>query len=145
MRSGLAALLATLLLPLDAAAGNIVRCVAKGGSVTYQEAPCPEASSEKSIGIPTDYPAPNFTERDRLLAREAALDKRLEARREREVQELAVREARAAVEAELEIARLAAAQQQPQYLLAYPYWRPQHPRPHPHRSPPRVWRTLAPR
>jgi len=130
-----------LLLPPGAAAGEIVRCMAKGGAVTYQEAPCPEASAERSIGIPTDYPKPNFSERDRLLAREAELDKRLEARRDREVQELAVREARAAREAELEMARLAAAQQ-PQYLLAYPYWRPQV---RPHRSPPRVWRTLAPR
>ena len=140
MKSGVA-LLAILLLPLGAAAGDIVRCVAKGGAVTYQEAPCPEASSERSIGIPTDYPAPNQTERERLLAREAELDKRLEARRDREVAELAVREARAAREAELEVARLAAAQQ-PQYLLAYPYWRPHV---QPHRSPPRVWRTLSPR
>ena len=122
-------------------AADIVRCVGLNGAVTYQQAPCPESTSETLVGIPTEYPAPNLAERDRLLAREADLYKRLEARREREANEAALREARLEREAELERARLAAlaaAQQQPQYLLIYP---PRSLRPH---RPP-IRRTLATR
>ncbi|HUP98129.1 MAG TPA: DUF4124 domain-containing protein [Usitatibacter sp.] len=121
-------------------AGDIVRCVAANGAITYQQSPCPGSANEKIVGIPSEYPAPNLTERDRLLAREAELYKRLEARREREVKEVALREARLEREAELERARLAAlsAAQQPQYFLVYP------PRAWPPHRPP-VRRTLATR
>ena len=69
----------------------------------------------------------NEAERNRLFAREAALDNRLEARRERETREQL---ARAEREAESERMRLAAAEAaaQSQYVLAYPayggYWGP---------------------
>jgi hypothetical protein len=68
-------------------------------------------------------PAPNTAERDRLLQREADLDKRLEARRDRELLEAQMREARAERDAERE--RLAAleAQALQQYVVAYPPWR----------------------
>ena len=130
-------LISLLALPLATAAADIVRCQNQHGGVTYQHAPCPSTSVEKAVPIASDFPEPNLQERDRLLAREAELHKRLEARRDREVQEAALREARLAREAELERARVAAAE--PQYLLVFPN-RPYRP---PHR--PRVWRSLAPR
>lgn len=140
MKNPLALLAAAALLPLGAGAGDIVRCQSPGGAVTYQQAPCPGSSTEKLVAIPTDFPEPNLRERERLLGREAELERRLEARRERELKEAAIREARQEREAELERARLAAlaAAQQPQYLLVYPprHWRA-------HRPP--TWRTLAPR
>jgi hypothetical protein len=115
--------LAFFSLPL-AAGGEIVRCAAPDGRVTYQEVPCSEASRESRVGIRSEYPPPNQAERDRLLAREAALDRRLEAERDRWQQDAALRAARE--ERELERARIAAleAQVQQQYVLAYPYWRP---------------------
>jgi hypothetical protein len=75
------------------------------------------------IDIPTSYPAPNTAERDRLWQREAEHYKRLEARRNRELVEAQMREARAEREAERE--RLAAleAQALQQYTVAYPAWR----------------------
>jgi hypothetical protein len=125
---------------MASAFAEIVRCTGSSGGVTYQEAPCPASSVEKPAGIATEYPPPNLAERERLLSRESALYQRLEAQRERESKEAALRDARREREAELERARLAAeaAAQQPQYLLVYPqrHWRS-------HRPP--VWRTLAPR
>ena len=112
------------------AASEIVRCVDERGAITYQHIACPATTVTERSGIPTEFPAPNLLERDRLFAREAALDRRLEARRDRELQEAQMREARAEREAEREraAAMLAAAQAaQPQYLLAYPlvrHWAP---------------------
>ena len=131
------ALLVVLALPLSSPAAEIVRCQNPAGGVTYQHAPCPTSSVERPVPIASDFPEPNLQERDRLLAREAELHKRLEARRDREVQEAALREARLAREAELERSRVAAAE--PQYLLVFPN-RPYRP---PHR--PRVWRSLTTR
>ncbi|MDQ3028265.1 MAG: hypothetical protein M3R58_17410 [Pseudomonadota bacterium] len=101
--------LAVAALPAAASASDIVRCIAAGGGITYQQAPCPEASSERFLAIATEYPAPNLAERDRLLQREAALYRRLEARREREAQEAVLREERQEREASLERARVTAA------------------------------------
>lgn len=111
-------------LAATAAPGEIVRCAGPDGRISYQETPCPESTVEKRVGIPTEYPAPNIAERDRIFAREAALDRRLEARRDRELQEAMAREARAAQEAELQARLALLAAQQPQYVVAYPYWRP---------------------
>ena len=121
-RVHLASLMLGLALPATAAA-EIVRCAAPDGRVTYQQIPC-ESGTEARVGIPSEYPAPNSTERDRLLAREAALDRRLEAERERWQQDAALRAARE--ERELERARIAAIETQnaQQYSIAYPYWRP---------------------
>ena len=118
MRAAFAALL--LALPPCAVAGEIVRCV-EAGQVTYQDAPCSGSSVGRPAGIAAEYPPPNVQERNRLFEREAAMYRRLEARRDREVQEEALRTARESVE--LERARLAALEAQPpQYLVAYPGW-----------------------
>ena len=118
----IASLVVAFFLPAPAAA-EIVRCAGVDGRVTYQQIPC-ESGSEARVGIPNNYPAPNSAERDRLLAREAALDRRLEAERERWQQDAALRSARE--ERELERARIAAIETQnaQQYAIAYPYWRP---------------------
>jgi hypothetical protein len=133
------ALLPNLLLGLvfvsgtAAHAGEIVRCKGAGGSVTYQQIPCGSDTSEQRVGVASEYPPPNQAERDRLLAREAALDRRLEAERDRWQQDAALRAARE--ERELERARIASleAQAQQQYAIAYPYWRP-HAAHRPHRA-----------
>ena len=126
MRNLSLALLA-MALPLGAEA-DIVRCAGPDGRVTYQEVPCSEASAEHKTAIRSEYPPPNQAERDRILAREAALDRRLEAERDRWQQDAALRAARE--EREVERARIAAieTQNQQQYAIAYPYWRP-HPAP----------------
>src|SRR5258708_29027764 len=59
-----------------ASAGEIFRCKAMDGAVTYQEIACDAASDGGAVSIPTSYPEVNLAERDRLLAREAALDAR---------------------------------------------------------------------
>lgn len=103
------------------ASPDIIRCVGAGGGVTYQQVPCSEASRSEPVAIPTEFPAPNLAERDRLFEREAALDRRLEARRERESREAMIREAREEREAErARLAALAAQAAQPQYVIAYP-------------------------
>ena len=107
-----------------AAHGNeIVRCKLPGGGVTYQHGPCLGSAEESKPRIAVDFPEPNKAESQRIFEREAALDKRLEARRDRELQEQQMREARAEREAERERAAALAAQQQPQYAIAYPLWR----------------------
>lgn len=97
------------------AAAEIYRC-SDGGRVTYQEIPCVTAAGELTA-IPTSFPPPNAAERDRLFEREAALYRRLEARRERELKEAMLRDARE--ERALERERLArqAEQQQAQAPL----------------------------
>ena len=121
MRSGPALLFVACAALATSAGAEIYRCAA-GGTVTYQEIPCADGALAR-IDIPTSYPAPNTAERDRLLQREAELYKRLEARRNRELVEAQMREARAEREAERE--RLAAleAQALQQYTVAYPAWR----------------------
>jgi hypothetical protein len=105
---------------LPALAGNdVFRCETSAG-ITYQQLPCPDASVARRADVPTDFPAPNVEERNRLFQREAELYKRLEARRDREVQEAVLRDA--AAERALERERLAAlaaqaAQQQPLYVV----------------------------
>jgi hypothetical protein len=127
------ATLLALLAPAANGAQEIVRCKAAGGGVTYQQTPCPDRWEETRTGIASEYPAPNVVERDRLFEREAALLRRLEARRDRELKESQMREARAEREAERErLAALIAAQAaQPQYIIAFPgmgarNWAPVH-------------------
>ena len=104
------------------AAQDIVRCKDAQGAITYQPAPCPDRTEESVPRIPASYPEPNRAESQRIFEREAALDKRLEARRDRELLEQQMREARAEREAERERLAMLAAQQQ-QYAIAYPPWR----------------------
>jgi len=134
---GLLITVATLAAPTSAAA-EIIRCVDAGGAVTYQQVACPESSKPERTTIPTEFPAPNVVERERLFEREAALYKRLEARRDRELQESQMREARAEREAERErLAAMIAAQSQPQYLVLYA---PHRGRFHPQRRHPLILR-----
>jgi hypothetical protein len=100
-------------------ANDIVRCKDARGAITYQPAPCPDRTEESRPRIASDFPAPNAAESKRIFEREAALDKRLEARRDRELVEQQMREARAEREAERERLALLAAQAQPQYAIAY--------------------------
>ncbi len=94
-----------------ASAGEIFRCKAAGGAVTYQEIPCDVASDGGMVSIPTSYPEVNLAERDRLLAREAALDARNLRRAELDSAERIAREDRLArqADAQAERDRLAAA------------------------------------
>jgi hypothetical protein len=111
-----AALLAAALVPAIAQAG-IFRCTQPGAAPTYQELPCPPASSGEATDIPTVYPEADRANRDRLLEREADLDRRLEARRERESREsIAATQARA-LEAQ---ARAAAEPAPPAYVIGRP-------------------------
>ena len=119
LRLALAITAATLAVQ-GAGAEDIVRCKDARGAVTYQPAPCPDRSEESRPRIATAYPEPNKAESQRIFEREAALDRRLEARRDRELVEQQMREARAEREAERErLALLAAQAQQPQYAIAY--------------------------
>jgi hypothetical protein len=123
MAARLPALIALALLCGAAHANEIVRCKVPGGGVTYQHGPCMGAAEESRPRIASDFPEPNKAESQRIFEREAALDKRLEARRDRELQEQQMREARAEREEERRRAELIAAQQAPQYAIAYPLWR----------------------
>ena len=64
-------------------ANEIVRCKAPGGGITYQPAPCGEHEAESRPRIATAFPEPNRAESQRIFEREAALDRRLEAQRDR--------------------------------------------------------------
>jgi hypothetical protein len=104
-------------------ANDIFRCAGKGGAVSYQQMPCDENTVGDRANVPTEFPPVNTVERERLFAMEDALYKRLEARRDREIQEMALRDA--AAERALERERLAAQQQDalvayPAYLVGYP-------------------------
>lgn len=118
----------TLLIALTAVcsaaqANEIVRCKVAGGGITYQHGPCLGSAEESRPRIAVDFPEPNKAESQRIFDREAALDKRLEARRDRELLEQQMREARAERDEERRRAEMIAAQQQPQYAIAYPLWR----------------------
>ncbi|HXZ48576.1 MAG TPA: DUF4124 domain-containing protein [Usitatibacter sp.] len=65
------------------ASAEVFRCTAPDGSVSYQQLPCPAKESSRALDIPSSFPAPDVQERARLFEREAALDRRLEAWRER--------------------------------------------------------------
>lgn len=91
-----------------AAHADVFRCTSPAGAVTYQEVPCAADQAVKIVDVPERYPAANVAERDRLFQREAALDRRLEAERERESREAIARMSRpapvAAQEAEPQVA-----------------------------------------
>jgi Domain of unknown function (DUF4124) len=92
-----------LLLATPASAG-IFRCVGTEGSVSYQEQPCEPGERGGAVAIPTtfpDYVAP----RERLAAREAAVDARLLKRLEIESAERIARDERIARESELQAER----------------------------------------
>jgi len=82
-RAVVATLAAFLSLALHPARAEIFRCTSPAGAVTYQQDPCDAMERGKKIDVPASYPTPDSAERERLLAREAALDRRLEAERDR--------------------------------------------------------------
>jgi hypothetical protein len=112
--AGLAALAAVLALPVGA---EIFRCTSPTGAVSYQQASCPESDVSRVVDVPSSYPNADPAQRRQLFAREAALDRRLEARRERESREAIAR-------AELTAAQAAARQAQPQPADSQPLWLP---------------------
>ena len=105
---------------VSAMAGDIIRCVAASGAVTYQQVACPEAAREQATGIVNDYPPVNLAERERIFAREAEMYRRLEAERERLSREATLREARATTEARAREAEAAAAAVAEPYYVAWP-------------------------
>jgi hypothetical protein len=64
-------------------AAEIFRCASQGGAVSYQELPCNTESAGGRTALPTSFPEIDVAARERLFRREAALDQRLEAERER--------------------------------------------------------------
>lgn len=115
--AGLAALAAALAMPAGA---EIFRCTSPRGDVSYQQAACPAMSASRVVDVPSSYPNADPMQRQQLFEREAALDRRLEARRERETREAIARDAQAAAEA--------AAQSQ-QQADTQPLWLPSAPFP----------------
>ncbi|HEY5676097.1 MAG TPA: DUF4124 domain-containing protein [Myxococcales bacterium] len=97
------------------AGAEIFRCTA-GGAVTYQELPCAASASEVKVALPQSFPEVNTVERERLLAKEAAMYARLEAERER-----LSREKIASVQA---AAQVAAAKAQAEAAAAEPVYYP---------------------
>jgi hypothetical protein len=98
------------------ASADIYRCQSRQGT-TYQEIPCPAEAIAEHVGIPTTYPD-YVPERDRLAAREAAMDARLLKRLEIDSAERIARDNRIAREKEAQAA-LAIAQAQSQDSPVY--------------------------
>ena len=65
------------------AAPTVFKCTAGDGGVTYQQLPCPDASLSHALEVPAEYPPVDTAGRALLMEREAALDRRLEAQRDR--------------------------------------------------------------
>lgn len=110
---------AFFLLAGPAQAAEIFRCTAPGGAVSYQETPCPDPSTARTLDVPAVYPAIDSQQREGLLQREAALDQRLEARRERESRETIASIGR---DAQVQAAQAQAEAQAaaPAYVMAWP-------------------------
>ena len=66
---------------VQCAAADIYRCASPRGAVSYQELPCHGEGGKTDL--PTNFPEVNLAARETLLQREAALERRLEAERER--------------------------------------------------------------
>jgi hypothetical protein len=101
------------------AGAEIYRCVA-GGSVSYQEFPCPAAAEAATMPIGADFPAVNLLERDRLLQRDAALDARILRRAELDSAERIARDDRISREATLQALQRERAEAIPFYVAARP-------------------------
>jgi hypothetical protein len=70
---------------------EVFRCTSAAGAVTYQEIPCAGDQAVRIVDVPASFPAADAAGRDRLFQREAALDRRLEAERERLTRETIAR------------------------------------------------------
>jgi hypothetical protein len=125
---------ATLALAATGTSAAVFRCTEGDGSITYQDTACTGNAAEKATDIPTQFPPPNDAERARLLQREAELEQRLEARRERESREAMMRMASVPAPAPAP---------EPQYAEVYPLYLP-YAMPRPHLRPgPRGYGTRA--
>ena len=82
---------ACALAAVGSARAEIFRCTATDGAVTYQEIPCPASERGSVLEVPASFPPVDTASRDRLFAREASLDQRLEAERDRESRETIAR------------------------------------------------------
>jgi hypothetical protein len=115
----------TLCLAVPAVAANeIYRCQAPGAAVSYQQQPCEDRALGEIAPIAALYPD-HTAERDRLMAREAAMDARLLKRLEIEAAERIARDNRAAMVALAERERAAReAQDAPVFVVGVPNRRP---------------------
>ena len=86
------------------AAAQVFRCVEPGGAVSYQQQPCAGAAEGGALQIPTTFPD-HTGPRDRLTAREAAVDARILKRLELESAERMARAEQATREKELQAER----------------------------------------
>jgi hypothetical protein len=101
---------------MQCAAADIYRCATPGGGISYQELPCHGVGAKTDL--PTNFPEVNIAARETLLQREAALERRLEAQRERLSREEMTRiTARAQVAAAEATVRPVA---EPVYLAGWP-------------------------
>jgi hypothetical protein len=81
------------------ARAEIYRCTATGGAISYQETPCAAAQNMRVMDVPASYPPADSAGHARILAQAAEVDRRLEARRERESREsIAAMQVRAVAE-----------------------------------------------
>jgi hypothetical protein len=71
-----------VLATLDCNATPVHRCFTANLGVSYQEAACEPGNDAGELDL-ANFPAVNAAERERVLQREAALDRRLDAERER--------------------------------------------------------------
>lgn len=112
---------AALFLVSGAASAEIYRCQTRQGT-TFQELPCSDEAISDTMNIPASYPD-YIPERDRLAAREAAMDARLLKRLEIESAERIARDERVAREkqAQAESDRLAQMQAQGGALYIVPF------------------------
>ena len=105
---------------LDAGAAAIYRCRGADG-IAYQQFPCAAGAVADALEIAESYPQPDMAARERLLRREAALDRRLEAERERLSREEMTRiAARAQVDAARAAAAAAVEAREPGYEGGWP-------------------------
>jgi hypothetical protein len=115
--------LLSAVLPLGATAEAIYRCESAAG-VSYQQLPCASSAAGTIAKVPTTFPPVNVVERDRLLAREAALDARLLKRAEIESKERMAYAALRARELELQAERERARESEPVYVVSWMAPRP---------------------
>jgi hypothetical protein len=113
--------MAILFAGATAASAEVYKCQSREGT-TYQQMPCPSEAIANTVAIPASYPD-YMAERDRLAAREAAMDARLLRRLEIESAERIARDERVAREQEAQAERDRLAQMQSQggpfYLVPF--------------------------
>jgi hypothetical protein len=122
MKTSRCLLACAILVAAGTSQAEIFRCQSRDG-VTYQQVPCPAEAIADTVNIAASYPD-YMAERDRLAAREAAMDARLLRRLEIESAERIARDNRAAMEAQAERER---AESTPTYIAAWPMRAPRHP------------------